>query len=115
MIKGTAATSSAASAAVDSAAGVLDPNAKLTRTQMAVLLNNSLIAVGKYPQMSDVVKKSLDAFADKVAGNDDWAAVAYMGLIRGKSDEKGKSYLAVSDFVTRVQMAIVLERLLQLK
>lgn len=113
--KAVGVTSATASAAVDSAAGVLDPNAKLTRTQMTVLLNNSLIAVGKYPQMSDVVKKSLDAFADKVAGNDDWAAVAYTGLIRGKSDEKGKSYLAVSDFVTRVQMAIVLERLLQLK
>lgn len=109
------AVSVTSSAAVDSAAGVLDPNAKLTRTQMTVLLNNSLIAIGKYPQMSDVVKKSLDAFTDKVDGNDDWAAVAYTGLIRGKSDEKGKSYLAVSDSVTRVQMAIVLERLMQLK
>jgi 2',3'-cyclic-nucleotide 2'-phosphodiesterase (5'-nucleotidase family) len=113
--KAVSVTSSAASAAVDSAAGVLDPNAKLTRTQMAVLLSNALIAVDKYPQMSDDVMKSLDAFADKDAGNGDWAAVAYTGLIRGKSDEKGTTYLAVSDFVSRAQMAIVLERLLQLK
>ncbi|TXK76800.1 bifunctional UDP-sugar hydrolase/5'-nucleotidase [Paenibacillus sp. N3.4] len=113
--KAVSLTSSAASAAVDSAAGVLDPNAKLTRTQMAILMSNAIIAVDKYPQMSDNVKKSLDAFADKDTGTDDWAAVAYMGLIRGKSDEKGTTYLAVSDFVTRAQMAIVLERLLQLK
>lgn len=103
------------SAAVDSAASVLDPNAKLTRAQMAVLMSNALITVGKYPQISDDVKKSLNAFADKVAGNDDWAVVAYTGLIRGKSDEKGTTLLAVSDFVTRAQMAIVIERLLQLK
>jgi 2',3'-cyclic-nucleotide 2'-phosphodiesterase/3'-nucleotidase len=114
--KTVSVTSSSASAAVESAAAVLDPNAKLTRLQMAVLLSNALIAVGQNPQMSDEVKKSLDAFSDKKdLENGSWYAVAYTGLIRGKSDEKGKIYLAASEFVTRSQMAIVLERLLQLK
>lgn len=101
------------------ALGKLDANAKLTRGQMANLLSYALTAAGKHPEMNDVVMKSLDAFADKASINDtakdDWAAVAYTGLIRGKGDEKGKSVLAANDAVTRVQTAIVLERLLQLK
>ncbi|WP_261305148.1 bifunctional metallophosphatase/5'-nucleotidase [Paenibacillus andongensis] len=99
-------------------ADLLDANAKLTREQMTMLLSKTLKVINKQP-MNVGSLKSLDAFADKEAlsnhTKNDWEAVAYTGLVRGKADIKGNAYLAPGDVVTRVQTAIVIERLLQLK
>jgi 2',3'-cyclic-nucleotide 2'-phosphodiesterase (5'-nucleotidase family) len=97
----------------------LDVSVKLTREQMASLLTNALSVAGKKPTMNDETLKSLDVFADKAGLNDtvkgDWVVVTYTGLIRGKGNDKGNTYLAAADFVSRAQSAIVLERLLQFK
>jgi 2',3'-cyclic-nucleotide 2'-phosphodiesterase (5'-nucleotidase family) len=100
-------------------ADLLDANSKLTREQMTMLLSQALKVINKQPTFNAETLKSLDAFADKEALNNntksDWVAVAYTGLIRGKADSKGIAYLSPADVVTRAQTAIVIERLLQLK
>lgn len=93
----------------DIARDVKDPNGKLTRQEMIVLIASALKAAGKQLEAGG----TLDAFADAASVSADAKAGAEAlvkaGVIKGKG---GK--LAPNDTLTRAEAAVVVARLLSL-
>jgi 2',3'-cyclic-nucleotide 2'-phosphodiesterase (5'-nucleotidase family) len=106
------------SAAANISLDLSGTNEKLYRDEMAKWVIKALEAKGKQFDATSDVTMTLKTFQDQNSLNDEmkanFAKAAYLGIIHGKKDGKGL-WLAPSDPVTRVQAAVIIERMLAIK